>query len=209
MTDAGWESQGAIDQPGEDDVADAVDDAGGLLPADEEAFRECAGELFTLFPGGEVEELPGQTAMGTSDLFASGLEMFSGEIVGAVLASVDDDNVGTVTELVETFGSTETAECLSETLSEGGADQFEDIPFEMEVDVGAESDIDVGDSSAMLQLIVGAGAAGVSVTTISLDFAVAQLGNDLAALIHIGLGESDSDFDPQAELDQIVESLDS
>jgi hypothetical protein len=47
------------------------------------------------------------------------------------------------------------------------------------------------------------------VTTISLDFAVAQLGNDLAALIHIGLGESDSDFDPQAELDQIVESLDS
>jgi hypothetical protein len=205
MTDAGWESQGSMDQPS--DGEDSGDDDGGLLPVDEEAFRECAGELFALFPGGEVEELPGQTAMSLSDLFASDLGALSGEIVGAVLVSVDDDNVGTATEFVEAFGSEETAECLSETLSGSGAGQFEDTPFEMEVDVGAEPDLEIGDSSAMLQLIVDAGAAGISVTTIGLDFAVAQLGNDLTALIYISLGEPDSGFDPRAELELIVDSL--
>jgi hypothetical protein len=207
MTAAGWESQGP---PPEDD-----DDAFG---AGDEVVAECLDELAELFEDLNDNEFPGQVAMSTSDEFsfvpadapATTAEFsldVSGETTSAVSATVDDANVASVTQYIDVLGSKETGDCLRQAMEASMEAESEDsdIPFEFEFNVSTEGNLGIGDHSAALSYELSA------VFIVPISFAAeavfAQSGNDFAAVVHVVEGEPQSGFDPRAELQTIVDSL--
>jgi hypothetical protein len=212
MTAAGWQSQGPPPDDGDADVADDESD---------EALQECFGALLALVPeGGDADEFPGETASRESDEFiyvpptegavttdAFSLDFDEEETVSAFAGSVDDANVSTLTQFVETFGSKETVDCIHRELeAQMEAESADaDIPVEFEVDVTNQADLGIGDHSSSIRFSFSI----VFMVPISVyaEIAVAQVGNDVVGVAHAVTGEPQSDFDPVAELQLLADSL--
>jgi hypothetical protein len=207
MTAAGWESQG----PPEDEDEE--------FTAGDEAFTECLGELADLFENFDAEEFPGQIAASTSDEFTyapdtdgpATTEEFSfdltEETASAFGATVDDASAATITQYIEVMGAKKTGDCMLRAMeAEMEADtEDSDVPVEFDVNVSTESDLGIGDHSA----VFGFELSTVFIVPITIDAEVvfAQVGNDFVGIAHLVAGESTSGFDPRVELQSIVDSL--
>jgi hypothetical protein len=216
MTAAGWESQGPVedDADDEEDADDAEAEAAG-----DEAVAECFGEMPAILENDDLDEFPGQTASSESEEFLWPLpadatdttEAFSfdlaEETAAAFAVTVDDANVATVTEFVELFGAKETGDCIREGLEAEMAAESDDseIPVEFEINVSNEADLGIGDPSAALSFDVST--VFMVPITLSADVVFAQVGNDLVGVAYTVTGDAQSDFDPRAELELIVDSL--
>ena len=130
------------------------------------------------------------------------------ESAAAFVASVEDDTVATVAEFIDLMGAKSTTDCLLEAFeADMSADEEDsDVPAEFEVSVSNEANLGIGDRSVALGYELSA----VFIVPIEFDAEVllAQSGNDLAAVFHAVTGEPISEFDPRAELQLIVDSLD-
>jgi hypothetical protein len=215
MTAAGWQPE----DPSDDDDDDEEDGDSEDEIAGDEAIDECFGELITLVPDGGEAEFPGATGSSesaefvyvpaadgavTTDAFALD---FDEEAVSAFAGSVDDANVTTLTQFVEAFGSKETAECigreLEAQLEAESAD--DDIPVEFEVAVSNEADLGIGDHSSSISFSFSA--VFIVPITVAAELAFAQSGNDVVGVSYTVVGEPQSEFDPLAELQLLVDSL--
>jgi hypothetical protein len=169
----------------------------------------------------DLDEFPGQTASSESEEFlwpspadaADTTDAFSfdlaEETAAAFGATVDDANVSTVTEFVELFGAKETGDCIREGLEAEMAAESDDseIPVEFEINVSNEGDLGIGDHSAALSFDVST--VFMVPITLSADVVFAQVGNDLVGVAYTVTGDAQSEFDPRAELELIVDSLES
>jgi hypothetical protein len=217
MTAAGWESRGPVDDEDDDDEDDDAEAEG----AGDEALEKCFGEMPAIFEGLDADEFPGQTASSESEEFVwpspsdatDTTEEFSfdltEETAGAFAATVDDANVSTVTEFIEVFGAKETGDCIREGLEAEMAAESEDgeIPVEFDVNVSNEGDLGIGEHSAALSFEVST----VFMVPINVhaDVIFAQVGNDIAGVTYTATGDPQTDFDPRAELQLIVDLLES
>ncbi len=212
MTAAGWDSQGAVEDDDDDDDAEAEGD---------EAVAECFGELPAILEDLDADEFPGQTASSESEEFLwlpptdapDTTEAFSfvldEETAGAFAATVDDANVSNVTEFIEVFGAKDTGDCIREGLEAEMAAESEEseIPAEFDVKVSNEGDLGIGEHSAALSFEVST--VFMVPITLRADVVIAQVGNDIAGVVYTLTGDPQSGFDPRAELQLIVESLES
>jgi hypothetical protein len=210
MVEAGWESQGPADD----------DDDEEEVSSDDEIVAECFADLGFIFEDLDADELPGQIATSESDEFsyapagdeASTTDFLSFDITeetaSAFAASVDDANVDTLTRYIDILGDKSTGDCLREAFEEEMAAEAQDsdIPVEFDVNVASEGDLGIGEHSAAL----GYELSGEFFVPINLDVDVvlAQVGNDVVGVAHLISGEPESGFDPRAELQSIVDSLD-
>jgi hypothetical protein len=217
MTIAGWESQGPVDDEDDDDEDDDVDaEAEG-----DEAFVECLGELPAIFENLDADTFPGQAASSESEEFlwtppseatATTEELsfdLAEETAAAFAATVDDANVPTVTEFIEAFGAKDTGDCIREGLEAEMSAESEDseIPVEFDVNVSNEGNLGIGDHSAALSFEVST--VFMVPITLRADVVFAQVGNDIAGVSYTVTGDPQSDFDARAELQMIVDSLES
>jgi hypothetical protein len=214
MIAAGWESQGPVDDDDDQDDDDAETEGAG-----DEALRECFGEMPTIFEDLDADEFPGQTASSESEEFlwptpsdsTDTTEAFSfdltEETAAAFAATVDDANIATVTEFVDVFGAKETGDCIREGLEAEMAAESEDseIPVEFDVSVSNEGDLGIGEHSAALSFEVST--VFMVPITVRVDVVFAQVGNDIAGIAYTATGDPQSDFEPRAELQLIVDSL--
>jgi hypothetical protein len=219
MTAAGWESQGPVEDDEDDDESE--DDDAEADAAGDSAVAECFGEMPAILENDDLDEFPGQTASSESEEFlwpspadATGTtEAFSfdlaEETAAAFGATVDDANVSTVTEFVDLFGAKETGDCIREGLEAEMAAESDDseIPVEFEINVSNDADLGIGERSAALSFDVST--VFMVPITLSADVVFAQVGNDLVGVAYTVTGDAQSDFDPRAELELIVDSLES
>jgi hypothetical protein len=205
MTEAGGLSSGPPDM-------EPVDpESGDGLPV------ECVGEFETaLDAGGHIE---GETARAFSDDFKFSADppastdpmdvmMLEGDDVNAGIVTVDEASIGALDELIELIGSEETATCL-----EGMFTSLMEDPSmtsdatgvtlpEFGFDVSTEFDLGIGDASARFELdISSAGFASQSTAW------VARTGRSLVYFGVSTTGEPVSDFDGEAEIAALIDSL--
>jgi hypothetical protein len=207
MAAAGWESEGPPDEEDEE------------LTTGDAAFTECLDGLADLFENFDADEFPGQVAASTSDEFtyvpapdgpATTAEFsfdLTEETVSAFSATVDDANVGTVTQYIEIIGSKDTGDCMRQAMEAELEAESEDsdVPVELDLNVSNEGDLGIGDHSAAF----GFELSTVFIVPITVDAEIvfAQVGNDFVGVAHLVAGDSASGFDPRAELQTIVDSL--
>lgn len=209
MTEAGGVSSGPTDiteVPPEDLEEDDI----GM-----ECFNAAA---LGLDAGGRME---GETARSFSDdfTFASDepestdpAEMYVADedTVSAAVITVDGDHGADIEELVDQLGSGESAQCLEDafmadaTASEG-TDVAPSVP-EYIVEITAESDLGVGDASALLTLRIASEAEDFSYEYTTAIY-VARVDRTMAFVTIDTGAESVSDVDGQAELEALVDAL--
>ena len=106
------------------------------------------------------------------------------------------------------MGAKSTTDCLLEAFEADMATESEDsdVPVEFDISVSNEADLGIGDRSVALGYELSA----VFIVPIEFDAEVllAQSGNDVVGVLHAVTGEPISEFDPRAELQLIVDSLD-
>ena len=227
---AGAVSASADDQADADAAIDAFNErmteAGAfssgppdMEPLDPEAEEglptECVGQLdIALDDGGHVE---GETARAFSDDFKfsddapassdpADVVMLEGDDVNAAVITVDEANIGTIDDLVEMVGSEEMATCLEDTFAElmdQASAEASDVTIpQFTIEVDTESDLGIGDASARFSLTIESqGYSSVSTGWI------ARSDRSLAFVGLSTTGEQVSDFDGEAELGDLVDSL--
>ena len=212
MLAAGWVSEGPQEEGDEDEDDEE-------FAAGDEAFTECFDDLAGLFEDFDADEFPGQVAASTSDEFtytpategpATTAEFsldLAEETASAFGATVDDANVGTITDYIEVIGSKETGECMSQAMESAMEAESEDsdVPIELDVSVSNEGDLGIGDHSAAFGFELST--TFIVPITIDTEVVFAQVGNDLVGVAHLVAGDTASGFDPRAELQTIVDSL--
>jgi len=172
----------------------------GPPAADPAAASACLGGLDV---PGAVAEFPGETSRAVSDTYAVFETEDTGEVVTVALFVVEEDNASTLDWPVRRFGNEDTASCK---LDEFMTPEVQQGPDPV-VDVTATPDLGVGDGSSRLDMTVAVPLDGGATVQFSQTFALARQANVLVVVSHLVAGEPISEFDPQAELTSVVDSL--
>lgn len=219
MVEAGWVSQGPSD--------DAFGSADDEPSQNDEAMNACFGDLGAIFEGLDQDEFPGEIARSSSDRFtftpstaeSSTTEsiMFfpAEEEIAALALSVDDAHVEFIGEFLDVFGAKETSDCMKAALEAemapdmDGTDAME-IALEFDVQAATQSDLSVGDHSALLTFGISVNMFGAPIDLAG-TVAIASVDNHVVGVMHSTSGAADltSGFDPIDELQALIDSISS
>lgn len=195
LTEAGWTSTG---QP---EVIDPQDAAANT-------FGDCLGGFEVVLENtGTATE--GETARAYSDEFelvdddpASTELSFDMATAAAIVVTVAKGSEAPLDRFVEALGSDDTPACMQKALA-GTAADGEDAGNELTVQT--QSDLGVGDASALTDFVVVSSVEGAELS-FSASIAAARVDRSIVAIV-IGASGMDIDLDPVAELEAIVDSL--
>ena len=126
-------------------------------------------------------------------------------------ATVDDANVADRhASSSRLFGAKDTGDCMRRRRSRQRcrrSPRTATFPVEFDVNVSNEGNLGIGDHSAALSFEAVDGVHGADHPRADVVFA--QVGNDIVGVSYIVAGDPQSDFDARAELQMIVDSLES
>jgi hypothetical protein len=203
---AGYESIGPGDEGDVLDLRPSDDDE-----ADDPTYECIGSDLSELIA--DDETFVGETARATSDDFApaggdpatddSGFAL-ENETINAVVAFVDEEEANSIGAIVDTFGSTEVADCVRQVFA-AELEAGNDDDAEYDVEITSTDDLEVGDASARMAVGLSATYQGTTIEVNS-TLSVALVGRALVMVFTDNSG-GEVGVDPVDALAAMVDAL--